>query len=221
MTRCQNCAIARQCNADGLTETIHTVGCEHSAARAASRAGILLDLQQFGIGNLSIDFSGSTGKGGDEIERLAVCATSGFHGAAAHEDGRNVAPHGCHQHAGRDFIAVGNTDHSVEAMGFEHGFDGVGNDFPTGEGVFHSVVSHGDTVANTDGVENERNAASLPDAFLNELGNIIEMHMSRHDVHMGTDDGDEGFAEIFFIDAAGAEQTSVRCPGGALFDGVG
>ena len=37
--------------------------------------------------------------------------------------------------------------------------------------------------------------------------------MSRYDIDVGTDDGDEGFVKIFFVHAAGAEQTSMRSAG--------
>ena len=39
--------------------------------------------------------------------------------------------------------------------------------------------------------------------------------------HVGTDDGDKGFAEISFVNAASTEQTSVRCADIPLFDGIG
>jgi hypothetical protein len=56
---------------------------------------------------------------------------------------KNVKPS-----AGRDFIAVGNTDHSLELMGLRHRFDGVGNDkvlprrlkFPFKTGIPKTIV---------------------------------------------------------------------------------
>jgi hypothetical protein len=47
------------------------------------------------------------------------------------------------------------------------------------------------------------------------------MDVSRYDIDVRTDDGNEGFVKVFFIHAAGAEQTSMRCAGIAPLDSAG
>ena len=79
----------------------------------------------------------------------------------------------------------------------------------------------GNSIAHADGVENKGDSTGIEDAFLDELGGIVEMNVSRYDIDMGTDDGNEGFVKVFFVHAAGAEQTSMGCAGIAAFDGVG
>ena len=59
------------------------------------------------------------------------------------------------------------------------------------------------------------------DAFLDELGGIVEMDVSRYDIDVRTDDGNEGFVKVFFVHAAGTEQTSMRSAGIAPLDCVG
>ena len=41
---------------------------------------------------------------------------------------------GGHEHAGDDFVAVGDTDHGIKTVSLAHGFDGVGDDLPAGQG---------------------------------------------------------------------------------------
>ena len=84
-----------------------------------------------------------------------------FHRAAGNEDGRNVQAHGGNQHARGDFVAVGNADQSIGAVGIDHVFDRVGNQVAAGQGVEHTAVAHGDTVVNGDGVE----FLAMPPAF--------------------------------------------------------
>jgi hypothetical protein len=105
-------------------------------------------------------------------------------------------------------------------MGLEHGFDGIGNDFPAGERVFHAVVSHRNTIANTNGVEHKGHSSGFADTLFDELSDIVQMNMSRYDVHMGTDNSNEGFTKVFFVNSASAEQSSVRRTSIALFDSI-
>jgi hypothetical protein len=79
----------------------------------------------------------------------------------------------------------------------------------------------GNSIAHADGVENEGKSAGIEDAFLDELGGVVQMNVSRYDIDVRTDDGDEGFVKVFLVHAAGAEQTSMRCAGIASLDSVG
>lgn len=106
-------------------------------------------------------------------------------------------------------------------MGLYHCFDGIGNDFSACQRVFHSVVSHSDSVANADGIEDERNAACFDNAFFDALGDFVEVDVSGDDIDVGGDDGDERFVEVLFLDTASAEQGAVGSAGIALFNGIG
>jgi hypothetical protein len=83
-----------------------------------------------------------------------------FHRPAGNEDGRNVQPHGGHQHSRRDLVAVGDADQRVGAVGIHHVLHRVGNQVARGQAVEHSVVAHGDAVVDGDGVELLGHAAS-------------------------------------------------------------
>ena len=99
-----------------------------------------------------------------------------------------------HQHAGHDLVAVGDADHAVEAVGAEHRLDRVGDQLAAGQRELHALVAHGDAVVDADGVEDERHAAGLADALLDELADLVEVDVAGNDVDVAVADGDERLA---------------------------
>ena len=152
---------------------------------------------------------------------LAVGRLAGLHRPAADEDRRNVAAHRAHQHAGHDLVAVGDADHAVEAVGLEHRLDAVGDQLAAGQRELHAAVAHGDAVVDADRVEDERHAAGLADALLDELADLVQVDVAGNDVRVAVADGDERLAEIVVAHAGGAEQASMGGAGVAQLDHVG
>ena len=144
---------------------------------------------------------------------LAVGRFAGLHRSAADEDRRDVAAHGAHQHAGHDLVAIRNADHAVEGVGAEHRLDRVGDQFAAGQRKLHSLVAHGDAVVDADRVEDERHAAGLADALLDELANFVEMDVAGNDVRIAVADGDKRLAEIFFLDTNSPQEGFDGGPG--------
>ena len=63
-------------------------------------------------------------------------------------------------------------------MRSEHNLNRIRNKLTGAEAVFHALMIHCDTVANTDGVEFKRNAAGISDSRFNLLCNFIKVHMT-------------------------------------------
>lgn len=131
-----------------------------------------------------------------------------FHGAAGNENGGNIETHRRIQHAGRDLVAVGNAHHRIGAMGIDHIFHGIRNDFARRQRIEHAVMAHGDAVINRDGVEFLGDAACRLDFTGNELAKILQMHMARHELREGIDDSDDRLAEIAVLHAGGAPKAA-------------
>ncbi len=123
----QHRAIARQCHAQNLGQTIHRIGGKHARTRPTGRAGIFLDFLHLFIGIFFIS------SGNHRINQINAHFNiingnlAGLHRAARNKYRRNIQPHRRHQHAGRDFIAIGNTDHRISTMGIHHIFHTVGD----------------------------------------------------------------------------------------------
>ena len=58
----------------------------------------------------------------------------------------------------------------------------VGNQLAAGQGILHARMSHGDAVVDADRVEDERHAAGLADALLDELAHLVQMDVAGNDV---------------------------------------
>ena len=94
---------------------------------------------------------------------------AGLHRPAGDEDGGNVEPHGGHQHAGRDLVAVRDAHHRIGAVRVDHVLDGVGDELARGQRVEHAVMAHGDAVIDGDRVEFLGDAARRLDLPRDEL----------------------------------------------------
>ena len=194
--RRQRRAVAGQRQAERLGQAIHRIGGEHARAGAAGRAGRALDDLDVLVGNLVV---GGRNHGVDQIERLRLAGEhhlAGFHRPAGDEDGRDVEAQRRHQHAGRDLVAIGDADHGVGAVGVDHVFDRVGDQFARRQRIEHAVMAHGDAVIDGDGVEFLGDAAGLFDLARDQLAKVLEMDMARHELGEGIDHGDDRLAEI-------------------------
>ena len=84
-------------------------------------------------------------------------------------------------------------------------FNAVGDQFTACQGVFHSFVAHGDTVAKADGRNFNGNAACRQDAVFYHFGLVIQLGMACNDICLGIHYGDQRFFEIFITEAEGIE----------------
>ena len=142
---------------------------------------------------------------------------AGFHRAAGNEDHRNVQAQGGHQHARGDLVAVGDADDGVGAVGVDHVFDGVGDDLAARQRIEHAVVTHGDAVIHGDGVEFFRYATGAFDFPGNQLTEVFEVHVARHELGEGVGNGDDRLLEVVIFHPGGAPQ----CAGAGHVAAVG
>ncbi len=137
--------------------------------------------------------------GVDQVERLRLAGEhdlAGLHRPAGDEDGRDVEAQRRHQHAGRDLVAIGDADHRVGAVGVDHVFDAVGDQLARRQRIEHAVMAHGDAVIDGDGVELLGDAAGLLDLARDQLAEILQVDMARHELGEGVDHRDDRLAEI-------------------------
>ena len=95
-------------------------------------------------------------------------------------------------------------------MGQSHTLGGVGDQISRHQGILHSHMAHGDTVADRDGRKYHRDAPRLGNTHLYGVDNLIQVHMSRHDLIVGTHDSHHGFLHLFLGKSKGVKQAAVR-----------
>ena len=201
-------AVAGQRQAERLGQAVHGIGGEHAGAGAAGRAGGALHRLHFCVGIAGI---GGRDHRVDEVDLFDLALDldlAGLHRAAGDEDDGDVEAQRRHQHAGRDLVAVGDADQRVGAMGVDHVFDAVGDQLARGQGIEHAVVAHRDAVVDGDGVEFLGDAAGGLDLARDELAEILQMHVTGHELGEGIGDGDDRLAEIALLDPGGAPEAA-------------
>ena len=191
----EDCAVAGKCEADGLREAVHGVGCEHAGTAAAGRAGASLYRGDIGVADRRV---GGLDHGVDQVEP-GTAEYAGFHGASGNEDGGDVEPHGGDEHARSDLVAVADADEGVGLVGVDHVLDAVRDDVAGRERIEHAVVAHGDAVVDGDGVELGRETAQALDLFLHDLARLVQMHVAGDELCKGIGNGDDWLAGLLLF----------------------
>ncbi len=198
--------VARQRKAQGFCQAVHRVGGEHAGARAACRARTALVFGDFFIAGFGV--SGDHHRV-DQVQTVAgQFGLASFHRAAGHEDHRDIQAQGGHQHTGGDFVAVGNADDGVGAVGVDHVFHGVGDDLAARQRIQHAVVTHGDAVIHGNGVEFLGHATGAFDFASDQLAHVFEVHMAGHELGERVGDGNDRFFEVGVFHPGGAPQSA-------------
>ena len=164
---------------------------------------------------------GGNDHGVDQIQAVAgQFGFAGFHRPAGDEHHRDVQAQGGHEHAGGDFVAVGDAHNGVGAVGIDHVFNGVGDHFAARQRIEHAVVAHGDAVVHCNGVEFFGDTASALDFAGDQLAHVLQMHVAGHELGEGVGDGNNWLFEVFILHPGGAPQGAsaghVAAVGGGL-----
>jgi hypothetical protein len=106
-------------------------------------------------------------------------------------------------------------------MGVHHVLDGIRDELAGGERVEHPVVAHGDAVIHRDGVELLGDAAGGLDLAGDELAQILQVHVARHELRERVHHRDDGLAEIGILHARGAPQAAGAGHVAAMGGGAG
>ena len=156
-----------------------------------------------------------------EAGAAAVGQVARQHGAAGAEDGRDIETGGGHEQAGHVLVAVGHQHQTVELMGQHHGLGGIGDQVPGDQGILHAHVAHGDAVAHGDGREFDGRAPGGADAGFHRLHDLVDVHMTGHDLVEGADHAHQRALQLFLGEAQGVQQTAVGRAARAQLDLVG
>ena len=94
-----------------------------------------------------------------------------------------------------------------------HCFHTVRNQLTGCKRIFHTDMSHGDTIAHTDGRHHNRGTAGHADSRLDRFCDFIQMKMPRNNLGIGADHTDQRLIQFFFCQSQCIEQRTLRCTG--------
>ncbi len=199
----------RQRHAERFNRRGHRVRGIHAATRAGAGASMANNLLALRI----VDFLGKKFavalKGRNDIELLRT-GVAGADGAAINHDGWAIEPaHGDHA-AGHVLIAAGDGNVGVIPLRRHQSFNRIGNEIARLQREAHAIGSHGNSVADTDGVEAHADHAGSLDAFLDLFGKVEQMHVAGVAFEPHAGDAHLRLLHVLFIQAGGIKH-GLRC----------
>ena len=182
-------AVALKSHTKRLGDAVHAVRGIHAGTGPAGRADLSLIFRYLFLGELACRIGAYRLKHGREASLPSV-DMSGHHRAAADENGRDVDAGSRHQETRNILVAVRNHHQSVELMRDCHALRGIADQITGNQRILHSDVAHGDTITDRNRREHHRHSASLGNAHLHRLSNLVQVHVARNDFVVGADDTD-------------------------------
>ena len=85
----------------------------------------------------------------------------------------------------------GHHNQCIELVCHCHGLCGICDQISCDQRIFHTDMSHGDTVTYSDGREHHRCSSCHGNAHLYCLHDLVQVHMSRYDLIIGADNSDQ------------------------------
>ena len=84
--------------------------------------------------------------------------------------------------------------------------NGVGDELPGGQGIFHALVVHGQTVADADDPELQGGAAGQAHPGLGGLGDLVQVQVAGDEFVKGIGHPDDGLVDLPVGEPHGLEQ---------------
>ena len=132
--------------------------------------------------------------------------TACHHRAAAYKDRRHIDSCRCHQKSRHVFVTVRNHNKGVELMGQSHCFCGICNKISCHKRIFHSHMSHCNSVADCDRREYNRSSACHGNSLLNGCHDFIQIHMSGYNFIIRADNSHQRSFHFLFCHSKSVEQ---------------
>ena len=204
-----NGPVPRESQSEGLGDAVHGVRRKHAGTGTAPRTGAILQFAKPLPGQRPRLDPSYALEHIDQVDGITVM-DSRHHGPSAYHHGGNIETQRRHKHARHYLVAVRHKHKTVEGMGRGHDFDGIGDQLPAGQGIFHAGVAHGDAVTDADRGKCHRRSACHSDSRLHILRNSVEMYMAGNNFVGRIYYPDYRPGQLFVGIAHGLEERSVR-----------
>ena len=183
---CRNGSVSTKSHTKNLSQTVHGVCSVHTGTGSTCRTCFVLEFCQFVFCDLACCIRSNSFEHTGKACLVSVDMTC-HHRTAAYEYSRNVDPGCCHQKSRYVFVTVRNHNKGIKLMSHCHCLCRVCNQISCYQRVFHSDVSHCDTVTDSDRREYDRCTASHCNPLFYGCYDLVKVHMARYDLIVGTD----------------------------------
>ena len=203
-------SVSFQAHTKNFCQAVHGVCCVHTGTGATGRTCFHFTFCQAVLIKFTCCISTNCFKHAGKTCLMSV-QMSGKHRTAAYEYSRNIQSGCCHQKSGYVLVTVRDHNQGIKLMCHCHGFRGICDQVSGYQRVFHSNVSHCDTITDCDCREHNRCTACHCYAKFNCLCNLVKVHMTRYDFIVRTYDTYQRSFHFFFCHSKSIKQGTVRC----------
>ena len=133
------------------------------------------------------------------------------HRAAAYKYGRYIDSGCCHQKSWYILITVRHHNQCIELVSHCHSLCRICDQITGHQRIFHTGMSHSDTITYGDSREHDRCSSCHCNSHLYCLHDLVQVHMSRYDLIVRADNSDQRSVHLFFCQSQCIEQRPVRC----------
>ena len=181
----RNGSISTKSHTKNLCQTVHRVCSIHTGTGSTCRTCFVLKFCKFVFCDLTCcirsDSFEHTGK---------ACLMSVYmarhHRTAAYENGGNVQSGSSHQKSRYIFVTVRDHNKGIKLMSHCHCLCRISDQISCYQRIFHSDMSHCNTVTDSDCREYNWCTASHCNALFHSCNNLVKIHMTRYDLIIGT-----------------------------------
>ena len=128
------------------------------------------------------------------------------HRTTADKYSRNVDSCCCHQKSRYILVAVRHHNKGIKLVCHRHGFCGICDQISGNKGIFHSDMSHCNTITYCNSRENDRCTTSHGNTLFYSCYYFIQIHMTWHDFVIGTYNTYQRTFHLFFCKAKSIKQ---------------
>ena len=133
---------------------------------------------------------------GNKREFTPLAARPGHHWPGGYNDTWDIQARCSHEHARGDFVAVGQKDQTIKAMGLGNRLNHIGNQFAGRQRIVHAAMAHGDAVANSGDAEDKGMTTTCVYTFFDEALEITHPGVTRDQVGKGRSNPDKRFVHL-------------------------
>ena len=181
---CRDSSVSRKSHTDCFGQAVHRVCCVHTGTRTTGRAYFFFILSYFVFCHSTCCVRTDCLKHGRKTSFFTMNMT-GQHRTATYEYGWDIQSGCCHQKSRHVFIAVRNHNQCIKLMCHCHTLCGICDQITGYQRIFHSCMTHGDTITYCNSRKYNRCTTRHCDPHFYSFYDFIQIHMTWYNLIVG------------------------------------
>ena len=177
----RDCSVTAESHSKHFCQTIHAVRCIHSGTGSTCRTYFIFKFTQIFICHCSCCIGSNRLKHAGQTSLLSFYMTC-KHRTATYKYCRHINSCRCHQKSRYILIAVRHHNQCIKLMCHCHCFRRICDQISCYKGIFHSDMSHCNSVTHSDCRKYNRCSTCHGNSLFYRINDFVQIHMSRHNL---------------------------------------